>query len=114
MFNKYYIGGNTTNNKCEVNLNSPSTGFIQKSNPVSRFIRFQKGSEIEKLLLPTDPREVPRLEYTVHKKNEYYRDHPWQDQFVNEKMQEEVVVLQICIFGDNYMLAEYAFKKDME
>ena len=29
MFNKYYIGGDTTNNKCEVNLNAPSTGFIQ-------------------------------------------------------------------------------------
>ena len=47
----YHIGGNTTNNKCEVHLNNPSSGFIQKSNPVSRFIRFQRGSDIEKLLL---------------------------------------------------------------
>ena len=30
MFNKFYIGGETQNNKCEVHLNQPSTGFIQK------------------------------------------------------------------------------------
>ena len=112
MFNKYYIGGDTTNNKCEVNLNAPSTGFIQKSNPVSRFIRFQKGSKIEGLLFPTDPREVPKLEYTIRERNEY--SHNWRDEYRDVIKEEEVVILQVCIFGDNYMLAEYAFKKDME
>lgn len=113
MFNKYYIGGDTTNKKCEVNLNAPSTGFIQKSNPVSRFIRFQKGSKIEGLLFPTDPREVPKLTYTETK---YYDSgERWNpnNRYETTK-EEEVVILQVCIFGDNYMLAEYAFKKDME
>ena len=112
MFNKYYIGGNTTNNKCEVNLNQPSTGFIQKSNPVSRFIRFQRGSEIEKLLFPTDPRQKSRLEYEESVRNEY--SHSWQDEWRKVTREEEVIILQVCIFGDDYMLAEYVFKKDME
>ena len=63
----YHIGGNTTNNKCEVHLNNLSSGFIQKSNPVSRFIRFQRGSDIEKLF-PTDPRETPINLYRKRKK----------------------------------------------
>lgn len=49
-------------------LNNPSSGFIQKSNPVSRFIRFQRGSDIEKLF-PTDPRETPINLYRKRKKN---------------------------------------------
>lgn len=108
----YHIGGNTTNNKCEVHLNTPSTGFIQKSNPVSRFIRFQRGSDIEELLFPIDPREVPKLTYTRLEKNEFSTD--WRDKFreVTEKM--EVTILQVCIFGNDYMLAEYVFNKDME
>lgn len=65
----YHIGGNTTNNKCEVHLNNLSSGFIQKSNPVSRFIRFQRGSDIEKLLFPTDPRETHINLYRKRKKN---------------------------------------------
>ena len=107
MLNKYYISGNTTNTKCEVNLNQPSTGFIQKSNPVSRFIRFKRGSDIEKLLFPTDPREVPHLEYSKSTwvDGSYYS--------TKEIIKEEVIILQICIFGEDYMLAEYVFKKDI-
>lgn len=112
MFNRYYIGGDTTNSKCEVNLNQPSTGFIQKSNPVSRFIRFQRGSEIEKLLFPTDPKQKPHLEYEMYIKNEY--SFLQQSEHRKVVFEEEVVILQVCIFGDDYMLAEYVFKKDME
>ena len=115
MFNGYYIGGNTTNNKCEVHLNQPSTGFIQKSNPVSRFIRFQRGSEIEKELFPTDPRETPKLTYVTYEYEKDYRypDERWRDRQVEKEHFEEVIVLQVCIFGDDYMLAEYVFKKDI-
>ncbi len=111
MLNRYYIGGNTNNQKCEVNLNQPSSGFIQKSNPVSRFIRFQRGSEIERKLFPTDPREVPKLTY----QETHYDDsnEKWGNSY-NVTKEEEVVVLQVCIFGADYMLAEYVFKKDME
>ena len=109
MFNKYYIGGNTNNRKCEVNLNQPSTGFIQKSNPVSRFIRFQRGSEIERLLFPTDPRQVPKLTY-----EEYHYDGRSFHESYKTTETEEIIVLQVCIFGNDYMLAEYVFKKDME
>ena len=99
MFNSYYLGGHTSNVKCEVHLSAPSTGFIQKSNPVSRFIRFQRGSEIEDLLFPEDPKDNPRLVHEDHYRlNEY----------------KEVTVLQVCIFGDDYMLAEYVFNDDLK
>ena len=111
MFNKYYIGGNINNQKCEVNLNQPSTGFIQKSNPVSRFIRFQRGSEVEKLLFPTDPRETPKLTYKQRHFDEDRR--PFERSYETTE-EEEVIVLQVCIFGNDYMLAEYVFVKDME
>jgi hypothetical protein len=115
MLNSYYIGGNTTNNKCEVRLNTPSTGFIQKSNPVSRFIRFQRGSEIEKLLFPTDPRDVPMLTYkhTVCKHDYNFDPTGYKISYEQEEVKEEVTVLQVCIFGSDYMLAEYVFNKDM-
>lgn len=113
MFNNYYIGGNTNNQKCVVNLNQPSSGFIQKSNPVSKFIRFQRGSKIEEMLFPTDPRKNPCLEYVDEKwiRNER---RPWEDRSYEEKGVSEVIVLQVCIFGDDYMLAEYVLKKDLE
>jgi hypothetical protein len=113
MFDKsFYLGGDTTNVRCEVKLNTPSTGFIQRSNPVSRFIRFQRGSEIEAQLFPVDPRKSPRLEYSEERtvwdygsRVSYHRK--------TETTSEEVVVLQVCVFGADYMLAEYVFKKDL-
>ena len=118
MFNHTYynIDGDTTNVKAEVHLNSPSTGFIQKSNPVSRFIRFQRGSEIEKKLFPTDPRETPKLTYVTYEyeKDFRYPDERWRDKRVEKEHSEEVVILQVCIFGNDYMLAEYVFKRDMK
>ena len=98
MFNSYYIGGNTTNNKCEVHLNNPSSGLIQKSNPMSRFIRFKCGSKIDDWLFPDDPTNNPKL---IH--NDRY----------GLPTTEEVTVLQVCIFGDN-MLAEYVLNKDLK
>lgn len=114
MFDKsFYLGGDTTNVRCEVKLNAPSTGFIQRSNPVSRFIRFQQGSEIEAKLFPVDPRQNPRLEYREEswECNDDGRRFSYQRK--TETTTEEVVVLQVCVFGADYMLAEYVFKKDL-
>lgn len=112
MFNSYYIGGNTNNQKCVVNMNTPSSGFIQKSNPMSRFIRFQRGSVIEGSLFPTDPRKTPCL---IYKEQSYVENHKsWESNIIESEEREEVVVLQVCIFGDDYMLAEYVFKKDID
>ena len=113
MFNSYYIGGATNNQKCIVNLNQPTTGFIHKSNPVSRFIRFRLGSELEGLLFPTDTDDKPRL---YHTKVDYVRSprREWDTEPRETKIYEEVTVLQVCIFGDDYMLAEYVFNKDLE
>lgn len=107
MFNSYYIGGNTNNQKCAVNLNAPSTGFIQKSNPMSRFIRFQRGSKIEDWLFPTEPNDKPHLKQKITR-NGYGGQKYDTEEIV------EVIVLQVCIFGNDYMLAEYVIAKDIE
>lgn len=76
-------------------LNTPSTGMIQRSNPKSFFIRFQKSSTAEDWMFPIDgsqpkllTREVPR-EYV------------------------EIVILQILVFGDNQYLCEVIKKEDL-
>ena len=114
MFNSYYIGGNTTNVKAEVNLNQPSTGFIQKSNPMSRFIRFQRGSEVEELLFPIEPNVKPRLYYFDKKALPTNPDLSYWMRETKEKVYEDVTVLQVMVFGADYMLAEYVFNKDIE
>lgn len=103
----FYIGGNTNNQKSVVVLNTPSTGFMQKSNPMSRFIRFQRGSKMEDWIFPSSPNEKP---YLVHKfsKSTYGRDSYEVEEKVN------IIVLQICIFGNDYFLVEYVFEKDIE
>jgi hypothetical protein len=98
MFNNYYINGNSGNAKCEVHLNAPTSGFIQKSNPVSRFIRFKIGSKLENSLFPLSPNEKPYLECKDYNGSIKYRN---------------VTILQVCIFGDNQMLAEYVFDEDI-
>lgn len=112
MFNSYHIGGDTTNVKAEVHLSQPSTGFIQKSNPMSRFIRFKRGSEIENLLFPTETNVNPRLYYT---QTECVKSpvHSWDVVREEKKVYEDVTVLQVMVFGDDHMLAEYVFNKDM-
>jgi len=114
MFNSFYVGGSTSNAKCEVHLNAPSTGFIQKSNPVSRFIRFKRGSEIEELLFPVEANEKPRLYYTETKSIKSDPFYPWRDKECEKRVYEEVTVLQVCVFGEDYMLAEYVFNKDLK
>lgn len=98
MFNNYYINGNSGNAKCEVHLNAPTSGFMQKSNPVSRFIRFKIGSKLESNLFPLSPDEKPYLECKDYNGSIKYRN---------------VTILQVCIFGDNQMLAEYVFDEDI-
>lgn len=112
MLNNYYIGGNTNNQKCVVNLNQPSSGFIQKSNPVSRFIRFQRGSIIEQRLFPLNPCISPYIAYVEREYHEGFR--PGDERLVEVEKHEDVIILQVCIFGDDYMLAEYVLKKDLE
>ena len=107
MFNSFYIGGNTNNQKSIVTLNAPSTGFMQKSNPMSRFIRFQKGSKMEDWVFPCDPNEKPYLIHKVCKNSGGYNSYE-----VEEKV--NIIVLQICIFGDDYFLVEYVLEEDIE
>lgn len=99
MFNNYYINGDTSNSKCEVHLNAPTSGFIQKSNPVSRFIRFKIGSKLESDLFPPSPDLKPYIECKDYNGSIKYRN---------------VTILQVCMFGDNQMLAEYVFDEDIK
>ena len=99
MLNNYYINNDSGNAKCEVHLNAPASGFMQKSNPFSRFIRFQVGSKFESELFPSSPHEKPYISY--------------QDNYFPEE-RKNVTILQVCIFGNNQMLVEYVFDEDIK
>lgn len=81
-----------------VQFNAPSTGILQRSNPKSIFVRFQKGSEMEKMVFPSTG------------VNPYIHQYEWgnkmYDNYRESEGKIEVVVLQILIFGDNYYLVE--------
>lgn len=75
-------------NSQTVQFNAPCTGILQRSHPKSKFIRFQKGSEMEKMIFPSNETS-PYLTKSV---------------YPHDKI--EIEVLQILIFGDNYYLCE--------
>jgi len=77
------MGSNTNN----VTFNTPSTGMMQRSHPKSFFVRFQKGSTMEKKLFPT----YGEASHIVDSNN------------VRKIL---VDVLQILIFGDDFYLVE--------
>ena len=94
---------NTTNmklgsNSQTVQFNAPSTGILQRSNPKSIFVRFQKGSTMEDMVFPSDGTlpHIHKYEYSDNRRNKYKE--------TNGKI--EVVVLQILVFGENYYLVE--------
>lgn len=72
-------------NSQSITLNTPSTGMMQRSHSKSAFVRFQKGSEMEKRIFPMDASN-PIV--------------------IRNGCDIEIVVLQISIFGDNYYLVE--------
>jgi hypothetical protein len=96
MFNTTHmsLGGNSQT----VQFNAPCTGILQRSNPKSIFVRFQKNSKMENMVFPdngTNP-YIHQFEYYSSK----YKNYKDTDGKV------EVVVLQILIFGDNQYLVE--------
>ena len=68
-------------------FNAPSHGIIQKSHEKSLFIRFQKGSTTENNIFS---REIPILRNGI-----------------------PIIVLQVCIFGDNQFLCEIVKVEDI-
>ena len=70
-----------------VSFNNPSYGMLQRSHQKSFFIRFQKGSEIERRVFPTRKHAKPFI--------------------LNEDNKKMIIhVLQILIFGDDNYLCE--------
>lgn len=93
MFNtNLKLGSNTQ----DVTFNSTSTGHLQKSNPQSRFIRFQRNSEIEKRVFPTDG--IPYISKSL--------DYPYK--------KKEITVLQVLVFGEDYYLCEIVENEALE
>lgn len=96
---------NTTNlklgsNSQSVSFNSPSTGMLQKSHPKSRFVRFQRGSQMEAELFPSDKKNTSILTHTETKS--------YSGSFNSYKdvTHHEVTVLQIMVFGEDHFLCE--------
>lgn len=84
--------GDITN---QVSFNAPCTGIIQKSHPRSNFIRFHAKSNMAEWVFS----DYPRLE-----KETWYS---------NKGDTPKIVVLQIMVFGDNELLVEYVYEKDL-
>lgn len=73
-----------------VTFNTPCTGMIQKSHPKSNFMRFHKTSKIADWIFS----DCPRLQEETYKC-------------------DKIIVLQIMVFGDNELLMEYVYEKDI-
>jgi len=102
--NSFNIGGNTT----KVSFNTPSTGIIQKSHPKSRFIRFHNGSALAKTVLDYEDNsrleiDNPSREFTINNATGKLAYH--QTIFIT--------VLQLMIFGENWIMAEIVNDKDL-
>lgn len=115
MFNtsKYYIGGNTTNNNASVTLNTPSTGFIQKSNPLSRFIRVKNNSKEFERLFPQSFEEKPKITVTKKIHDDYYKDSYGLPLSYDKEIDREVIVLQMMVFGNDEFIVEYIFADEI-
>lgn len=96
MFNttNMHLGGNSQT----VQFNAPCTGILQRSNPKSIFVRFQKNSPMEDMVFPNNG-----INPYIHKYE--YSDNGY-DIYSNTKGKIEVIVLQILIFGNNSYLVE--------
>lgn len=75
----------------KVSFNTPCTGLMQKSHPKSNFQQFPKDCKMAEWVFS----DYPRLQ-----KDTYNAD--------------KIVVLQIMVFGDEEMLIEYVYEKDLE
>jgi len=93
MFNtNLKLGSNTQ----DVTFNTTSTGHLQKSNPKSRFIKFQLGSKMANCLFAV--KEPPYM----YKEESY----PYKKVLVT--------ILQTLIFGDNWFLCEVIENESLE
>lgn len=85
-----YTSFNTGDTTTRVSFNAPCTGIIQKSHPKSNFEVFHKASKMADWVFS----DYPRL------KAERYNC-------------DKIIVLQIMVFGDNELLMEYVYEKDL-
>ena len=82
-----------------VTFNAPCTGMIQKSHPKSNFIRFHQASKMADWVFSDYPRLVEK-EWSFD--NNYHKIYAG-----------KIVVLQIMVFGDNELIIEYVYEKDI-
>ena len=97
MFNTTHIkmGSNTS----EVTLNTPSHGIMQRSHPKSRFIRFSKGSDVEK--------------WVFNRKEEKAYCNKLREEKSYDDFGKPITVLQIMVFGDIQYLCEVVNDEDL-
>jgi len=88
---------NLRSNSQIIQFNAPSTGILQRSNPKSIFLRFQKNSDMESMVFPSNGKTPYMYEFNFNdvRKSEYK----------DSNYRIEIIVLQILIFGqDNYLV----------
>jgi hypothetical protein len=87
-------------NSQTVQFNAPSSGILQRSHPKSTFVRFQRSSEMEKMIFPSNGNEP-----YIHK-FDWSDDRKIVEDYKNQDRKIIVTVLQILIFGNDYYLVE--------
>lgn len=85
-------------NSQTVNLNTPSTGMLQRSNPKSIFVTVEKGSVQEKNLFPNDGSTSVLYRHNYNT--------PGYDKYKETKGRVDVIILQVLIFGANSLMIE--------
>lgn len=83
MLNTSIKLGNTN-----VTFNAPCTGMMQKSHPKSNFVRFKNTSPASRWVFSFYPR-------------------------LTEEEKDKIVVLQVMCYGNEWILIEYVYEKDI-
>ena len=103
MFNNHTTVIKQESTKHVTKVKTASTGKLQRTNPNSRFIRFDSGSIMEEAILPLegDARIITKeASYSMNFSN------PRGPRDYHKEESIKITVLQVLIFGDNQYLCE--------
>jgi hypothetical protein len=110
-YNSFKIGAPTTN----VSFNTPSMGMIQKSHPLSKFVKFHFTSQLSGRLLDSiDEAHVLKSEIKQYSHiSDSDRWKPHAKTSYTEETKIPVTVLQLMVFGADQFIAEIVYNSDL-
>ncbi len=106
IVNKFKLGDTTTN----VSFNTPSMGMIQKSHPLSKFVKFHFTSQLaDRLLNSIEESHVLKTEIKYYESD----DRNVMRSSYEDKTKIPVTVLQLMVFGADQFIAEIVYNTDL-